>query len=221
MTSRRPAAFFDVDETLITVSSIFRFLRFRLADQGRPPAEYADAERSLRSLAAAGVPRDEINRAYFRLYAGAYRDEVADCAERWFGQESSGPGFFHPRVLAALRAHRDAGHLTVLVSGSLPACVELIAEFVGADAALCSRPEFQGGRYTGEVAPMIGVAKASAVTVLAEARDIKLATSFAYGDHISDLPVLSLVGNPTAVGDDPALAAHAAENGWPVWRSHI
>jgi len=52
------------------------------------------------------------------------------------------------------------------------------------------------------------------VRTWAAARGVDLRSSHAYGDHASDLPVLSLVGRPVVVGDDPVLAGHAALRGW-------
>ena len=46
--------------------------------------------------------------------------------------------------------------------------------------------------------------------------EVDLAGSFAYADSISDLPLLELVGHPTAVYADEQLAALAQERGWPA-----
>jgi len=122
---------------------------------------------------------------------------------------------FHPPVLDAFRRHTAAGDRTVLVSGSFPACLDPLARYLEAGAVLCSRPEVRHGRYTGEILqPMIGAAKAAAVQADAAAHGIDLLDCYAYGDHISDLPVLGVVGAPVVVGDDPVLTDHAIRHGW-------
>jgi HAD superfamily hydrolase (TIGR01490 family) len=208
----RTGAFFDVDDTLIAVKSVFRFLAHRLRD--RPESEYAAAYGRVR--AAGGGGRGAALAEYYRLFAGAEEAEVAESGRRWFSEElAAGP--FHEPVLERFLGHRAAGELTVLVSGSFPACLDPIAEHVGADLLVCSRPEVRAGRYTGAVAtPMIGEAKAAAVREIAARFDVDLAGSSAYGDHPSDLPVLELVGFPVVVGDDPDLVGHAARRGWTV-----
>jgi HAD superfamily hydrolase (TIGR01490 family) len=201
----RRAAFFDVDETLIAVKSLFRFLG---PDGDR-------TEREFRARAAAGASREELNRAYFRRLAGLDATEAAVLGRRWFEAELRRGRLFNSAVLEALHRHAVAGDPTVLVSGSFPPCVEPIARYVGADAVLCTRPEVRYGRYTGEVAvPMVGEAKVDAVLSWAAANGVELADSHAYGDHVSDLPVLALVGRPVVVGDDPELTRHAARRGW-------
>lgn len=211
----RCGAFFDVDGTLITVRSIFRFLEFDMAARGLPATEYDRAMRQLGKLHAARVPREDVNRAYFGLWAGLDEAETVARGVRWFETERDRGELFHPDVLAAFRRHAQTGHRTVLVSGSFPACLDPIAELLGADAVLCSRPEVRAGCYTGRIAtPMIGEAKAAAVRAEVVAHRLDLSASFAYGDHSSDLPVLRLVGSPVVVGDDPVLTGEAVRLGW-------
>jgi HAD superfamily hydrolase (TIGR01490 family) len=209
------AAIFDVDETLIAVSSLFSFLRFEMDARGRPAHEYERSVQALRDLAGRGATRHDVNRAYFELFAGRDAAQTAADGERWFEQERRAGGLFHPRVLAALWRHAAAGDLTLLVSGSFPACLDPIARYVGADVVLCSLPEIRDGRYTGRIAgPMLGEAKAAAVRAAAAEHGVLLADSHAYGDHASDLPILDLVGHPVVVGDDPVLAGRARRDGW-------
>jgi HAD superfamily hydrolase (TIGR01490 family) len=212
------AAFFDVDETLIALKSMFRFLRFHLAERGLPTAVYDRLSRDLADLAAAGVPREETNRAYYRIYADQKADRLAEQGGRWFAAEVAEPGFLVPETVAALAGHRAAGDLTVLVSGSFPACVDPLAEWLGADVAVCSQPAVRHGSLTGELvgSPVIGEGKAAAVRgVLADA-GIPASACSAYGDHASDLPMLEAVGRPVVVGDDPRLRTAADRGGWTV-----
>lgn len=196
MPAQPGAAFFDVDETLITRTSAIDFLDHRM---DRSPAARA-------ALApAAALPRETAGHAYFALYAGLPVAEVAAQGRAWFAEVAA--GLFHPPVLAELRAHADHGRPIVLVSGSFAACVDPIAAAVGAVAVLCSRPRVASGVYTGHVDHMmIGAAKAVAVLAYLEATGCSASASYAYGDHVSDLPMLAAVGHPVVVGDDPGLA---------------
>ncbi len=211
----RRAAFFDVDETVISVKSMFRFLEFFLREQGRPGSEYQIIATELRELAASGVPREETNRLYYRSYQNHRVREVEECGARWFQTELAEGGLFRPEVVAELQQHRRDGVRTVLVSGSFPPCIDPIARYLGASQIECTRPAIMAGSYTGEVAtPLIGQAKADAVGRVMTAVGAAAADCVAYGDHISDLPMLSMVGEPVMVGADPALATHAAAHGW-------
>lgn len=206
--------FSDVDETLISRKSMFDFLSFWLEDRGPGGAERYRAVRGrLQELADSGVPREEINRRYYRQYEGEPADEVAAAGEQWFADRSADPAFFIPSTVEALRAHRAAGAVLILVSGSFEPCLAPIARVVGAAHVLCTRPEIRGGRYTGRVPePLIGEGKAAAVQRLLAAHPaVRAEDCYAYGDHPSDLPMLRLVGHPVAVGHDPHLISALTE----------
>ncbi|MDP9228510.1 MAG: haloacid dehalogenase-like hydrolase, partial [Actinomycetota bacterium] len=74
------------------------------------------------------------------------------------------------------------------------------------------------GAFTGELAepPLTADGRASLAARLAAEHDVSLADSHAYGDSISDLPMLELVGNPHAVNPDFRLAREARRRGWAV-----
>lgn len=207
-------AFFDVDETLITVKSMFRFLRFHHRERGLPPSVYEEAAGTLRRRSAAGVSRLVTNREYYRLYAGRPREELFAHGRAWFDAELAGGSLLHPPVVSALRRHRARGALIVLVSGSFRPCLEPVAELLGADEILCSEPEYADGVCTGLVErPVIGVEKGRLARTLMRRRAVSPSRATAYADHASDLDLLRSVGRPVAVGDDMVLGAHVAAVG--------
>lgn len=211
------AAFFDVDETLLSGKSMFDFLAHHLRARGEPSSAYDRLTAELRDLATDGSSRAQINRAYYRLYRGESYEALASEGMRWFEANRGRPGFFLPVSVRALHRHRAQGARTILLSGSFFACLDAIAAGLGVDEAHGTRPMVHQGRLTGEVErPMIGTAKGAAARELAVARGLCLRCSHAYGDHPSDLPLLESVGHPHVVGSDPELLTHAAERGWPV-----
>jgi len=205
----KAAAFFDVDDTLVTVKTMLSFLQFHLKATGCPEQSYYDAAAGLEQLTRQGIPRDEVNRAYYRLFAGVLAVELEDCGALWFREQLRAESFFHQPVVAALAEHRAAGQATVLVSGSFFPALNPIAAYVEAEAVLGTEQVIKDGRLTGEVVrPMIGAAKGEAVVIWADGAGIDLSDCFAYGDHATDLDLLCEVGHPVAVGDDPVLLAH-------------
>lgn len=208
------AAFFDVDETLVSVRTLESFLMFYL---GRVPS-MVSPER-LRELVGQVVTLDrgEFNRVYYGIWAGQPREQVLEAGRDWFAQAEAQPGFYRPNVLAELRAHQAAGDRVVLVSGSFPPPLAPIAAAVGADAVYCTELEVGAdGAYTGAIAAaMIGDDKRVAVEEYLGGLDPE-APSWGYGDHSSDLPLLERVASPVVVGSDPTMLDVAAERGWPV-----
>jgi len=51
---------------------------------------------------------------------------------------------------------------------------------------------------------------------LANSLNMDLASSYAYGDHQADIPLLELVGHPHAVEPTEQLRKVASERGWPI-----
>jgi phosphoserine phosphatase len=56
------------------------------------------------------------------------------------------------------------------------------------------------------------------MAAVARRHDVDLASSWAYSDSLTDLPMLEAVGHPVAVNPDAGLARTAGERGWPVER---
>ncbi|MFH8787531.1 HAD family hydrolase [Streptomyces roseoverticillatus] len=202
----RPVAFFDVDETLISGKSMLLF------------RDWWDAlhPRGERPCALEGKDRSELNRAYYRRFAGVPAAELQSAGREWYGAYRSDPQAFVLPAVTALRRHRALGHLTVLVSGSLWAVLAPLAADLGADRILCASQRVgDDGRLTGEIVrPVIGPVKAEAAAVLMASAGASPEDCFAYGDHESDLPLLRSVGTPAVVGDDPVLTQHALREGW-------
>lgn len=212
----RAAAFFDVDETLITVKSMFTFLRFWLAEHGDDGSRYARVAGEIKERAAAGVPREEVNRHYYRAYRGVPGAELAEAGQRWFAEFEAGGAAYYTDAVRALTAHRDSGAVTVLLSGSFAAAIAPVAAALGADRLIATTPVVDDhGLLTGEVLrPMIGAAKADAVSEFLRENGIEFENTFGYGDHASDLPFLSAVAHPGFRGADPVLLERAGTHGW-------
>lgn len=214
----RRAAFFDTDETVISAKSMFEFLRYWLRRRHGDDRAFDAAVAVIHAEAARGVHRMEINRMYYQLLAGVSYPRLMAAGREWFEEYGATPDGFVGAALSAMADHRAGGDTIVLVSGSFRACLDPIAEEVGADIVLCTEPVVDDlGRVTGEVVqPMIGVNKAAAVRRTVRALRLDPAVCYAYGDHSSDLDMLREVGRPAVVGSDPVLIAEARRHGWPV-----
>ncbi len=126
-----------------------------------------------------------------------------------------------PAATRAVRAHRAAGHHTVLVTGAVAPLVRPVAtlfdEVVAAELAV--GPD---GRCTGFLSrpPLVGEARAAWLRHRAGERGWDLPASYAYADSASDLPLLRAVGNPVVVDPDVRLSRVARQHRWPVEAWH-
>jgi HAD superfamily hydrolase (TIGR01490 family) len=217
-------AFFDVDETLIRIKSMFSFKEFfhrHYADgsESERIEQHQQFMRRIEDYQRRGMRREFINRAYYESYQGQEPERVRTCARAWFSQiRARIPNLYVSQTRGRLNAHQARGEEPVLVSGSSVEILAPVAEDLGVRHVLATRLEVKDGRYTGRILPpqMIGDGKRSAITNFMETHGASPQECFAYGDHPSDLPLLEAVGNPRVVGEDARMLAVAVERGWEV-----
>ncbi len=210
--------FFDVDDTLITIKSMLSFQTFWYEQTGDAKGQLA-YEQDLREHLHPGASWEFLNRLYYRHFAGRCPQEVAALGHAWFdGVRHGSVPFYNVRPLAELRAHQQAGREVVFVSGSFPALLEPIAEELNVRHLLATQLEVRHGRYTGDIIPpqTIGAGKVEALQQFLQARGGMPELCHAYGDDVSDLPMLSAVGQPTVVSGGRELEAKARAMGWRV-----
>ena len=121
-----------------------------------------------------------------------------------------------PAALRRVRAHRAAGHRTVLITGALDFVVEPLRPLF--DDIVCAELAVEHGAYTGEMitVPPTGETRAAALRQYAKTEDCDLRECVAYADSTSDLPMLEAVGFPVAVNPETKLATLARRRGWLI-----
>ena len=215
---REVLAVFDLDGTLVssTVVESYLWLRLSSAPRSRLPRELASLARSAPGwLRAERSDRGRLIREVYTRYAGADPEQLARLVDEEVGDQ------LLSRVSSAglrrLRAHRAAGHRTVLLTGAVDVLVRpllpLFDEVVAAKLAVDS-----SGICTGRLAspPLVGEARAAWLRFTAPRIEANLRSSFGYADSLSDLPMLQTVGQPTVVNPDLPLGRYAARHRWPV-----
>ncbi|MGH3793849.1 MAG: HAD family hydrolase [Pseudonocardiaceae bacterium] len=212
------AAFFDVDDTLLSAKSMFVFLRHWIEQRDGDDDAYQKVMADIHAKVESGVHRTEINRIYYRIFAGVPFVDLLAAGRSWYRRYRESPTAFVGATLSAVIKHQARGDIVVLVSGSFQACLEPLATELGAGGVVCTEPIVdEEGRLTGEVVrPMIGENKAFGVAETIASLGLRPDDCFCYADHSSDLHMLVKVGHPSVVGKDPILLEHARCNGWPV-----
>ncbi|QUQ66627.1 HAD family hydrolase [Kutzneria sp. CA-103260] len=218
----RTFAFFDVDDTVVRIKTMFSFQDYYYTHTGLLPSvlgkrRAARFEAERQHYLATGRPREDLNRMYYRTWRGRRPERVAELARRWYEEVRAMPGgLYFPGALRALREHQEAGHEIVFVSGSMVDILRPIADELGVTRMLATRVVVEDGCYTGEIVPpqTIGAGKAEAVRMFLAAEAATGADCWAYGDDRSDVPMLSEVGHPVLVSDRAEIADLARERGW-------
>ena len=126
--------------------------------------------------------------------------------------------FIYAEARDLIDRHRAAGHRIAIITASARVLVQPIADELGADHLIATELDVDDeGYFTGDV-PFFckGPAKVEGLRRLADAEGYDLSASFAYSDSSTDLPLLTTVGNPTAVNPDRALRREATAQAWPI-----
>ena len=212
----RPAAFFDLDGTLVTING------------GR---SWIQREHRLGRISSLQLAKGGWFLAlyYFGLVnieraLGAALGTVAGSAEADLRSETA--LWFHEDVVpycakggwAFLEAHRALGHPLVLLTSSSPYAAELAKEHFALDAALSTEYVSEGGIMSGTFGDPVcyGAGKIVHAERWAEAHGIDVDASYFYTDSNTDLPMLERVRHPRPVAPDIRLAWQARRRGWPV-----
>ncbi len=213
----RQFAAFDLENTLIAsnVVTSYAFLATR-----RLPR--ADRIRFATSLIAEGPSllsldrrdRSDFLRMFYRRYDGAPVQQIDEDAAEMFSRLIIAKSF--PAAIRRVRAHRAAGHRTVLITGALSFVVKPLEPLF--DDIIAAEMAVERGVYNGELrsVPPTGESRAQALFDYADAHGLDVREGVAYADSTSDLPMLEAVGFPVAVNPETRLATLARKRGWLV-----
>lgn len=219
MRSRSRSAFFDVDNTLLNLKSMFSFQQYYYEQLGGGAAAYDDF---LNTLMTQPQQHDRLalNRLFYQSFEGRQRAKLSALAWHWFDAlcKELGPSLWIRPAIELAQSLREKGYQLVAVSGSCHEILTPLIQQLRFDACLATKLEVNAGFYTGHIesVQMIGDGKAVAIRQYAESQQIDLRDCIACGDHITDLAMLEIVGEPWIVAGDPHLEEIAAARRWPV-----
>ncbi len=217
MNKSKSAAFFDVDETLINMKSMFHFLQFWY--QERNETERLKSYMSnFKNEVKNGTVREQLNRDYYRQFKGVDYSNLVEAGEKWFSSILD-ENLFIDKAIEALKRHQIQNVDIVFVSGSMFPLLSPIANHLGVKDILCA-PIALGsdGIVTGEIGipQTIGQGKKEAILHFCNNKNIDPEKCYAYGDDISDIPMMEITGHPICVGKNSNLSTHALLHGWAI-----
>lgn len=215
----KTAAFFDVDGTLFKTNVIAHYLNLTIP--------YISPLRRwlLWGKIASQIPyyilldlrdRQKFNRVFYRNYRHFPIAELAKRSEVYLQTKLQYRIFSSAKKCIA--KHKEREHLIVLVTGSLNCIIIPLAKLIDADAIIATKLQIEGDTCTGEIAEPtpIGEEKARRINLLASELSLDLENSHAYGDSVSDLPMLMTVGNPVVINPDRQFKKIARQKQWSI-----
>lgn len=215
---RQVAAFFDLDLTITNCDSFRYFLK----------KQYINNCRNWRFVPQVflwGVLRK------LRLISlKTFKEKALICLiqkNETFIQEV-GKAFFERHLIKTIRIqavkkvewHKDMGHMVFIATSSPDIYVKSVAEHLRCDGYECSKLAYRNDRFIGKLEgnDCIKSEKMWRVIILSTKERIDLKRSYAYSDHVADLPLLEGVGHPIAVSPTRQLRKIALKRGWEIMK---
>jgi len=219
--TRKIAAFFDLDGTLLTKNSGSLWMKRERRLKRISFWQMLNATSFLLAYRFRAVVDMEAGLMQaLRTVRGEREALLQRWTREWFYDEVvpyTAPGAFD-----VLDWHRQQGHQLVLLTSSSPYESAVACEHFRLDTYLCTRYEVQEGKLTGKVIQPIcyGDGKVTVAERFGEASRLDLDNSYFYSDSFSDVPMMRRVKNPRAVNPDLRLRRTAQHQGWPIlnWR---
>jgi fatty acyl-CoA reductase len=217
LSPERHLAVFDLEHTLMSSNVVDTYAW--LASRHLPPARRARFVADLLRQGPALLALDRRDRgdflsSFYRRFEDAPLGRLREDSWELFHRQLLTRSF--PDGFARVRAHRAAGHRTLLITGALDFIIEPIRPLF--DDIVCAEMGERNGLLTGQLTalPPIGEARALLLSEYAEEHALSLEESVAYADSTSDLAMLEAVGFPVAVNPEARLSAIARRRGWHV-----
>jgi HAD superfamily hydrolase (TIGR01490 family) len=209
------AAVFDLDRTLLPGTTAERVLLRQLVRERVLGVQAAiNVVRYLFNTGLNGaVLRIKADRPYFAgMHEATLRLQAYRCVRNGILTRLAEEG------IATLCRHKEAGHHTVLLSGSLPYIVEPLGRILGVDRVICSYLEVCQLRLMGRIRGRHPYSEAKSELILeyADYMGLDLSRSYCYADDHTDVQVLQLFGIPVCVNPSRELHRIARERNWRV-----
>jgi HAD superfamily hydrolase (TIGR01490 family) len=203
------AAIFDVDQTLVR-GHTERLFFWYLVRQGRLKIPKALAYLACLACHPKGRFQDK---SYLK---GMVVEDLVRLAQQCY-REAISPRL-SPVGLGLVREHQAQGHEIVLLTGSLAFLILPLQEELGADWLIATELGRGNGLVTGELVNLHprGENKLRLLLHLSQTQGLDLSQSYAYGDHIQDLPLFRHIGHPVAVNPSWRLKRLARKYRWPI-----
>jgi len=218
------AAFFDLDRTVVSQSSMVCFgkaaLRWGLYSR-RQLLRHAWKNRQFFRRSGDEAQRHAMCNHLLAAVTGWRRSDVDRMAPDILAPLLA---HVHPEMYRRILEHEALGVPTFLCSASPIEIVERMGQVLNMHGVVATVAETDAnGVYTGELSGPFchGEGKFHAVQALAADRGIDLSQSWAYSDSVSDLPLFEAVGMPVAVNPDDDLRAIAKERDWEILNCEI
>lgn len=217
-------ALFDLDHTLLPFDSDYEWGQFLVSLGVVDKEQYAKANDQFYADYKVGkLDIDSFLRFALKPLAENRRAQL-EVWHRDFMQQKIN-GRLHPRSLALVNKHLDAGDLCCVVTATNSFVTRPIVNAFGIKHLVATEPATKNnqldGDFTGDIAGIPSFKEGKVARVNDWLANLGLSlesiqSSYFYSDSMNDLPLLEKVTNPVATNPDGRLRAEAEKRNWPI-----
>lgn len=152
---------------------------------------------------------------FHHIYRGMTKDDVTRLFNTVFQQIRP---LFCEKVIKEIEQAKEDGYHTVLLSGCYTGLLEIIARDLQFDTVLGMNLSFRDNLFDHRIPFRFinGESKQEMLRTHFQDEEINWRESRSYADSITDLPILTPVGQPTAVNPEPRLLKEATNRHWRI-----
>ena len=215
-TKKQPAAYFDMDRTLLRINSGSRWIAFL---RKRGEGSLGLVLKSVLWAAQYKLSILDMEMLATRLVGDMTGDSEAEMIEkRALCFDSEGVKAIAPLARETLAQHRAQGHAVVMLTSSTQYIAEPLARFLEIAHVLSTRLHEQDGRFAGtcDRPTCYGSGKNHHTKHNTKQHNNNQTQNNKNTDSFSDLPMLERVGERRIINPDRRLQRHARKQGWPI-----
>ena len=217
-------ALFDLDHTLLPFDSDYEWGQFLVRLGVVDGEQYAQANDQFYADYKVGkLDIDAFLRFALKPLSENSRTQLNDWHCLFMAEKITGQ--LHPKSLALIKKHQDAGDLCCVVTATNSFVTRPIVEAFGIQHLIATEPAtFNNdprGMFTGGISGVPSFKEGKVLRVHSWLNELGLSfqtieRSYFYSDSINDLPLLEQVTDPVATNPDAKLTAEAQKRNWPI-----
>lgn len=201
------AAIFDVDGTIFRDSLLLRHMDKCIDYDVFPSIVQEEVKPYLHAWKNREIGYEEYLEHAVRIYThyltGKSVEDIQFVAKQVIKKDAKK---LYRYTTERIKWHKEQGHKIVFISGAPNFLVEPLAKELGIDIEYSTLYRTHDQVYTGEVIPMWDKhSKQKSLNELQEYHNINLEQSYAYGDTMGDITMLTMVGHPIAINPNQKL----------------
>ncbi len=215
-------AIFDFDGTLYpqeTYTLMMNYLKEHPVHSSKYKKFYKALMKPYLAYKMKLYPEGKMKAKSMQVYLNALKDLSQEELEAYFIEMSNGMSKdLNQTVVERLKKHLIDGDHVLVVSGAFTTMLNEVTKEYAVHQVIGTEIPYSNGSLdtANEIFHIQGIRKNMMIDQALDGYEIDWENSTAYGDSISDISVLELVGNPVAVRPENRLRSIAEERKWEI-----